>query len=38
MLKVYVDTNVILQGIQQIFSFDEHFDRIAEIQRLKPGS
>jgi len=26
------------QGIQQIFSFDEHFDRIAEIQRLEPGS
>ena len=26
------------QGIQQIFSFDEHFDRVAEIQRLEPGT
>jgi len=25
------------QGIQQIYSFDEHFDRIAGIQRLEPG-
>jgi len=25
------------QGIQQIFSFDEHFDRVAEIKRLEPG-
>jgi predicted nucleic acid-binding protein len=37
LIDAFLSVKMIQEGIQEIYSFDQHFERLPGIQRLTPG-